>query len=137
MPGGLANFQSMVLRYNNRTMIALFGFSEDYPPFDFTTTAADPGGFDDVEIEFTPALEDRSRLSVGLRFFYLIPQVIVFWFVSIGAFFVLLIAWFAVLFTGRWPNTMKLFILGWLRWGVRLSAYAAMLTDEYPPFSLD
>jgi hypothetical protein len=49
-----------------------------------------------------------------------------------------IIAWFAILFTGQHPRGLHSFIVGFLRWGLRVKAYALLLiTDEYPPFSLD
>jgi hypothetical protein len=48
-----------------------------------------------------------------------------------------LIAFFAVLFTGRWPDGLRSFLLGVMRWALRVEAYLLLLTDEYPPFSLD
>ena len=47
------------------------------------------------------------------------------------------IAFFAVLFTGSWPVGLRDFVLGVMRWGVRVQAYCWLLTDEYPPFALD
>jgi Domain of unknown function (DUF4389) len=49
----------------------------------------------------------------------------------------LVIAFFAVLFTGRWPEGLRSFIVGVMRWGTRVSAYFLLLTDTYPPFSLE
>ena len=48
-----------------------------------------------------------------------------------------IVSWFAVLFTGRLPNGMFNFLLGTMRWCNRVSAYYLLLTDEYPPFSMD
>jgi hypothetical protein len=47
------------------------------------------------------------------------------------------IAFFAVLFTGRWPEGLRSFVVGVIRWGTRVSAYFLLLTDKYPPFSLE
>lgn len=66
-----------------------------------------------------------------------IPQYIVLYFVGIAAGVVLLIAWFAVLFTGRWPEGMRQFCIGYYRWSIRLQAYFFLITDVYPPFSLE
>jgi len=66
-----------------------------------------------------------------------IPQVVVLFFVFIGAFFVLVFGWFGALFTGRLPASASNFLAGAIRWGTRVSGYAFFLTDEYPPFSLD
>jgi len=52
--------------------------------------------------------------------------------------FVTLVAWFAILFTGRYPKDLHRFVVGVMRWGLRVSAYAFLLvTDTYPPFSLE
>jgi hypothetical protein len=133
---GLANTQSMVLRYNLRTM-AFAGFlHEEFPPFDFTTTAAEPGGTP-VSVDFTPALEDRNRLTVGLRFLWVIPAWIFLAIIFLVADILWFIAFFAVLFTGSWPDGLRDFVVKALRLGVKVSAYGMLLTDEYPPFSLD
>ena len=56
-------------------------------------------------------------------------------FVGIAAAWRSFIAWFAVIITGRWPDGLRDFVLGYLRWSTRLTGYAFLLTDEYPPFS--
>ena len=53
------------------------------------------------------------------------------------AFFVFVIAWFAVLFTGKWPTGLRNFVIGLTRWNTRLNAYMYLLTDKYPPFSFE
>jgi Domain of unknown function (DUF4389) len=66
-----------------------------------------------------------------------IPHYIVLFFLWIAAIVVVIIAWFAILFTGRYPRGMFDFVQGVIRWGVRVVAYAFVLvTDRYPPFSL-
>ena len=58
-------------------------------------------------------------------------------FLGIGAFVAVVIAWFAILFTGRYPRGLFDFVVGFQRWGIRVIAYAFLLTtDEYPPFRL-
>lgn len=56
---------------------------------------------------------------------------------AIGAVFVGIVAFFAVLFTGKFPEGMRNYILGVARWALRINFYGMFLTDEYPPFSLD
>ena len=83
---------------------------------------------------------DASQLSRGLpvvKWFLAIPHWIVLYFLWIGAAVCIIIAWFAILFTGRYPRGMFNFVVGVNRWTLRVDAYAILLiTDRYPPFSL-
>jgi len=137
LPEGLATFQVMVLRYQVRVMVPLYWWSEDYPPFAFDTAAADPGGYPHARYDVEAALENRNRLSVGLRIIYLIPHLIVLAVLWLVFFVLEIIAFFAVLFTGRWPAGMKRFALGVIHWTMRVEAYGLLLMDDYPPFSLE
>ena len=77
-----------------------------------------------------------NRLTTFFRWLLVIPQVVVLVFVGVAAFVVAVIAFFATVFTGRYPRGMFDFLTGAIRWGARVSAYALLLTDRYPPFSL-
>lgn len=83
---------------------------------------------------------DAMRLSRGLplvKWFLAIPHWIVLWFLHIGVCFCVIIAWFAILFTGRYPRALFDYVVGVNRWTWRVVAYAFLLvTDQYPPFSL-
>jgi hypothetical protein len=133
LPEGLAKFQVMALRYNARAQ-AYAGFLHDqYPPFAFDMTGDEPGGTP-VDYRITPALDGRNRLTVGLRIIWAIPAIL--WVMLIG--FVGAICWligfFAVLFTGRWPEGLRRWVMASLRVSTRANAYITLLTDEYPPF---
>lgn len=66
-----------------------------------------------------------------------VPHYIVLFFLAIAAFIVITIAWFAILFTGRYPKDLFNFVVGVMRWWIRVVAYAfIMATDKYPPFHL-
>jgi uncharacterized protein DUF4389 len=66
-----------------------------------------------------------------------IPHYIVLFFLDIAAFLILIVAWFAILVTGRYPRAMFEFVEGVIRWHVRVTAYAlTLVTDRYPPFRL-
>ncbi len=137
MPEGLAGVIAMGMRYQARVTSYVLFLRDEYPPFTFDTTAADPGDDPRVRLDAIPAIDDRNRLTVFFRYFMVIPQVIVLSFVGVGVFFAVLIAWFAVLFTGKWPAGLQTFVLGFFRWSNRVTGYMYLLTDEYPPFSLD
>jgi hypothetical protein len=84
-----------------------------------------------------PELENRNRLTVGFRIILVIPQAIVLALLVVAAVVAWVIALFAVLFTGRWPEGLRRFVVGVMRWGTRVGAYFLLLTDKYPPFSLE
>jgi hypothetical protein len=136
LPAGLANFQIMIIRYNARAYVYAGFLHEDFPPFEFATTPAEPGGTP-VDVTIHPALTDRNRLTVGLRFIWLIPAALFAFVIWIVGVFVWIGAFFAVLFTGRWPDGLRDWAGKCLRVWLRLQAYGALLTDEYPPFSTD
>jgi hypothetical protein len=90
-----------------------------------------------LEIDYPDAERDLNRWLPLVKWFLAIPHYIVLFFLSIGAFFVVLIAWFAILFTGHYPRGLFEFVVGVGRWALRVDAYAFLLvTDRYPPFSL-
>jgi hypothetical protein len=65
-----------------------------------------------------------------------IPHWIALFVLAIGAYVVWIVSFFAVLFTGRYPEGMFNYMVGIMRWGTRVGAYVFLLTDKYPPFSL-
>ena len=79
----------------------------------------------------------QSRLTVAFRIFMAIPQLIVLWLLGIAAIVITIIGWFGALFTGRLPVFAADFLTGYLRWLSRVYAYNYLLTDVYPPFTLD
>jgi pilus assembly protein TadC len=81
--------------------------------------------------------EKMSRLTTFFRLILVIPQSIVLYFVSIAACVVAFIAWWAILFTGKYPKGMYDFFVGYMRWSTRVNGYTYLLTDKYPPFSMD
>ena len=137
LPEGLANLQVMYMRYSTRTSLFAAFMKEEYPPFSFSTTSADPGDDGRVRVEITPQLTNRNRLTTAFRIILVIPHLIVLAFLFLGAAVAVLIALFAVLFTGRWPEGLRDFVVNVMRWGLRVQAYFLLLNDEYPPFALD
>jgi hypothetical protein len=99
-------------------------------------TPADDGADQRVTIGFQPELTDRNRVTVGFRIILVIPHVVVLVLLAIAAAVASLIAFFAVLFTGRWPQGLRDFVLNVQRWYLRVQTYFLLLVDEYPPFRL-
>jgi len=79
----------------------------------------------------------QSRTTVAFRLFLAIPQFIVLWALAVAAYVITIIGWFAALFTGRLPAFAADFLAGFLRWQTRVFGYTILLTDEYPPFTLE
>ena len=91
-----------------------------------------------LEIDYPDVEGDLNRWLPLVKWFLAIPHYFVLLFLGILAFFAVIGAWFAILFTdGRYPRGLFDFVVGVFRWGLRVAAYAFILvTDEYPPFSL-
>ena len=87
-----------------------------------------------LEISYPSEL---NRWLPLVKWLLAIPHFIALFFVGIGAFFALIYAFFVVLFTGRWPRGAFDFVVGTVRWANRVLAYYHLMTDAYPPFSLD
>lgn len=135
LPGGIATFQCMVLRYELRAYSYALWLREPYPPFEFEPNDLDPGT-DPLRVDIVPQLEDRDRLTVGLRLLWIIPIAVWAFVLVIALWFVLVFAFFAVLFTGRWPEGARRFAIGTGRLWLRANAYGRLLVDAYPPFSI-
>jgi hypothetical protein len=90
-----------------------------------------------LDIDYPDAEHDLNRWLPLVKWLLVIPHIVVLFFLSIGALFAVVIAWFAILFTGRYPCGLFDYVIGVGRWALRVSAYATLLvTDRYPPFSL-
>jgi len=91
-----------------------------------------------LEIDYPDVKTELNRFMPLVKWFLAIPHYFVLAFLWFLAFFVVIIAWFAILFTGQYPRSLFDYIVGVGRWGLRVNAYAFLLvTDEYPPFTLD
>jgi hypothetical protein len=91
-----------------------------------------------VHLDFPyPDAKQLSRELPLVKWFLAIPHYIVLFFLWIGAVVCVVLAWFAILFTGKYPQALFDYVVGVQRWSLRVSAYAILLvTDQYPPFSL-
>jgi hypothetical protein len=91
-----------------------------------------------LEFDYPDVERDLNRWMPLVKWFLAIPHFIILFFLWIGVFFAVIVAWFAILFTGRYPRGLFDFVVGVGRWSLRVYAYAFLLvTDRYPPFALD
>jgi hypothetical protein len=116
-------------RFGNRVGVYLFMMDDEYPSTDEMQA---------VHLDYrTPNAERLERGLPLVKWLLAFPHYIVLAFLYIGVFFALIGAWFAILFTGRYPRGIFNFVEGTLRWGNRVTGYAfTLVTDEYPPFRL-
>ena len=90
-----------------------------------------------LDLDYPDAQQDLNRWLPLVKWLLALPHYIVLLFLGLGAFVAVVIAWFAILFTGRYPRGLFDYVVGVGRWGLRVQAYAfLLLTDSYPPFSL-
>jgi len=146
--GGLAAATVLMILFRQRYPRWWFDFVRELTRFSYRVSAylcllTDhyPSTVDEqsvhLEIDYPDVQRDLNRWMPLVKWLLAIPHYIVLVFLAIGAFFAVLIAWLAILFTGRYPKSLFDYVVGVGRWGVRVSAYAWLLvTDRYPPFSL-
>jgi hypothetical protein len=97
---------------------------------------ADLGQDNPVRVE-AERQEEYARFLPLVKWLLAIPHYIALVVLGIGAFFVIIISFFAVIITGRYPESLWDYMVGVFRWQLRVHAYVFFLTDRYPPFSLD
>jgi hypothetical protein len=117
-------------RFTNRVGVYLALMDDRYPSTDEEQSVHLTYTYPDVR-------RDLNRWLPLVKWLLAIPHYIVLSFLWIAAIVVVIVAWFAILFTGRYPRGMFEFVEGVIRWGNRVTGYAFILvTDRYPPFSL-
>lgn len=91
-----------------------------------------------LELDYPDVKTDLNRYMPLVKWFLAIPHYFVLAFLTMASVFFVIIAWFAILFTGQYPKSLFDYNVGVARWWLRVGAYAFLLvTDEYPPFSLN
>lgn len=131
-PQNFFNYQVKLGRWNLRLTARLLNLVDGYPAFGLD--AADDKTEFDIQYH-----ESYSRGQLLLITFFgwlmAIPHLICLYIMIIGVYFVLLISWFAVLFTGNYPKGMHEFVVSVLRWAIRVTFYLQFMYPKYPPFS--
>ncbi len=117
-------------RFGNRVIVYLALMDDRYPSTDEHQSVR-------LDIRYPDVPRELNRWLPLVKWLLAIPHYIVLFFLGIAAFGVVVVAWFAILFTGRYPRGIFDFVAGVLRWQNRVNAYAFLLmTDAYPPFRL-
>ncbi len=132
-PVKLFNYITGIYRWEARVEARMIHLADGYP--DFGIRKKDPLVVFDIPY---PDRLGRGHLLLRTFFGWLycaIPHGFVLIFRGIASFVLIFLAWFAVLFTGRYPQKWHSFNVGTLRWNLRLNAYLLFLSDKYPPFS--
>jgi hypothetical protein len=119
-----------LLRFINRVGVYVALMDDRYPATDEQQAVT-------LELPYPDAERDLNQWLPLVKWFLAIPHYVVLFFLHIAMIVVVIIAWFAILFTGHYPRGMFDFVEGVIRWDNRVIAYAVVLvTDQYPPFRL-
>jgi|SRR5690348_4367330 len=127
-PEGLWTLVAFYMRWRVRASVYTTLLRDEYPPFG-------DGEYPAV-LEIHRPDQPRNRLTVFFRLLLALPHLFVIWILGTAWAIVSMIAWFSILFTGRYPASLYEFSVGVLRWTTRVEAYLLLLHDDYPPFSL-
>jgi len=119
-----------LMRFSNRVGVYLGLMDDEYPSTDEQQSVK-------LDFPYPDARNGLNRWLPLVKWLLAIPHYVILIFLGLAAFVAVIVAWFAILFTGRYPRGIFDFVEGVLRWSNRVVGYALILvTDEYPPFSL-
>ena len=129
-PKWMFDFQLEALRLNARVSAYLYLLTDGYPSTDEEQSVH-------LDVAYPDAGADLNRFMPLIKWLLAIPHYIVLLVLEIIALIVTIIAWFAIIITGKYPEGMFNYVVGVSRWTYRVTAYAFLLaTDRYPPFRL-
>jgi hypothetical protein len=119
-----------LLRFSSRVAAYVLLLDDRYP-------STDEGQYVRLELDYPDAARELNRWLPLVKWLLAIPHYVVLLFLDIAGLLAVIGAWFAILFTGRYPRGIFDFVVGVLRWHNRVGAYAfVLITDRYPPFRL-
>jgi hypothetical protein len=132
-PKSMFEFMAGLIRWQVRLSARIMNLSDGYPAFGVNAT--------DDQTEFNVEYPEKlSRLHLLAKIFFgwlycALPHGVVLGIRGFISGIIIFLAWFIVLFTGKYPEGMHKFVTGQVRWSTRLSLYLGMMTDDYPPFT--
>lgn len=132
-PKSFFEFQAGFFRWNLRLTARLYNLSDGYPAFGIKGTDE----YTNLDIPYPEKLS-RGLLILRVLFgwlYVMIPHGFILFFRGIATAVVIFIAWWIVLFTGKYPLSLHNFVTGTVRWGTRINLYIYFMTDAYPPFT--
>ncbi|MEP2275847.1 MAG: DUF4389 domain-containing protein [Reichenbachiella sp.] len=132
-PESFFEYQVKLMKWSTRVNLRVYNLADGYPSF----------GLESEDSAFTleiPYPENLSRSTQLIKllfgaFYVIIPHGFLLLFRGIATMFLWILGWWAVLFTGKFPESWHEFIVGTMRWGLRVQLYMGYMTDDYPPFS--
>ena len=132
-PKGMFKFQSGFIYWGSRLRARLMNLSDGYPAFELYPVD------EYVKLDILHP-EKQSRILLLLRLFFGwlyvgIPHGFLLIFRTIATFVIVFLAWWVVLFTGKYPASFHAYVTGLIRWSTRVNLYLLFLTDDYPPFN--
>lgn len=124
------DFNLALHRFITRVLAYLFLLTDKYPSTEDEQNVH-------LDLKYPDAQTELMRGMPLVKWLLAIPHYIVLFFLWIAAYVVIVLSWFAIIFTGRYPKAFFEFVVGVMRWSWRVQSYAFILaTDKYPPFSL-
>ena len=124
------DFNLALHRFIARVLAYLFLLTDKYPSTEDEQNVH-------LDLKYPDAQTELMRDMSLVKWLLSIPHYIVLFFLWIAAYVVIVLSWFAIIFTGRYPKAFFDFVVGVMRWSWRVQSYAFILaTDKYPPFSL-
>jgi Domain of unknown function (DUF4389) len=119
-----------LMRFSNRVVAYVLLLDDRYPSTDEQQNVH-------LELRYPDVPNELNRWLPLVKWFLAIPHYVVLIVLDVGVVLAVIGAWFAILFTGRYPRGIFDFVVGVMRWNNRVAAYAfVLITDRYPPFAL-